>query len=231
MAKQTEFVVIGGGIAGLTAACLLTEAGFSTTVLEQNWLPGGCASSYPRKHYIFESGATTLVGLEPGMPLQYVVDQLGIDIPAIQLEIPMKVYLPNGNILTRYQDLDQWIAEAERVFGPEGQRPFWEYCYKVSQFVWDTSIKQRTFPPTSWRDLLPTIKHFQPRQLAFAPLALKSMKQLLKDYGLDQHSAFVSFINEQLLITAQNHIDEEMYSLALQLCVILNTLITMCRED
>lgn len=208
MNQVKDILVIGSGVAGLSAACLLARDGLHVTVVEQNWLPGGCVSSYPRKGYIFESGATTLVGLDPGMPLRHLLDETGIQIDAVPLETPMQVYLDDGSVLTRYQEMEAWIQEAERVFGPKGQRPFWEYCYKVSRFVWETSLQQRHFPPSSFSDLIQTARHFVPRQVGFAWLAFRSMAQLLRKYHLDQNPRFVSFVNEQLMITAQNTIGE-----------------------
>ncbi len=206
--EYKETLIIGGGIAGLTTACLLSLNGIRCTILEQNWLPGGCASSYPRKGYIFESGATTLVGLDEHMPLKYLLDITGIQLNPVVLEPPMRVYLKNGMQLTRYRDIDQWIEEAERVFGKKGQRPFWEYCFKISQFVWETSLQQRVFPPSQFSDLLYAARHFRPRQIGFATLAFRSMKSLLKKYDLFENQDFVDFVNEQLLITAQNYLDE-----------------------
>jgi len=120
----------------------------------------------------------------------------------------MQVHLPTGETLTRYQDLNDWINEAERVFGKHNQRAFWEYCYQVSHFVWDTSLKQLSFPPSRMRDIFLMIKNFRPVQLRYAPLAFFSMKKLLKKYDLLANTKFVDFINEQLLITAQNKIEE-----------------------
>lgn len=204
MNQVKDILVVGSGVAGLSAACLLARDGLHVTVVEQNWLPGGCVSSYPRKGYVFESGATTLVGLDPGMPLRHLLDETGIRIEALPLTPPMRIYLQDGTVLTRYKDLEKWIDEAERVFGPKGQRPFWEYCYQISQFVWETSLKQRHFPPSSLSDLIQTARNFVPKQVFFASLAFQSMDALLRKYGLDQHSLFVDFVNEQLMITAQN---------------------------
>ncbi|MEL6853382.1 MAG: NAD(P)/FAD-dependent oxidoreductase, partial [Bacteroidota bacterium] len=206
--KSAEVLIIGSGMAGLTTACLLAKDGYSVTVLEQNWLPGGCSSSYPRKHYIFESGATTLVGLDQGMPLRHLLSETGIEIAPVKLEVPMKVYLKNGEEITRFQDLELWIEEAERVFGKAGQRAFWTYCYKISQLVWQTSLQQKVFPPASFKDLVHAAKNFRPRQLGFARLAFFSMEDLLKKYGLHEHQLFREFVNEQLLITAQNYLEE-----------------------
>jgi len=59
-----DVIIIGTGMGSLTTACLLAKDGLSVLVLERNLLPGGCVSSYYRKGYVFEAGATTLVGLE-----------------------------------------------------------------------------------------------------------------------------------------------------------------------
>ena len=208
MKEVTEVVVIGSGIAGLTVSSLLAKDGISVTVLEQNWLPGGCASSYPRKHYIFESGATTIVGLDEGMPVGHFLDQIGVELPFRKLDTPMQVHLKNGKVITRYQDLERWIAEAERVFGPEGQRPFWEHCFRISEFVWGTSLLQKNFPPTRFPDFLQAAQRIRPNQLVYAGWALVSMKSFLKKYGLDSNQEFVDFVNQQLLITAQNYLEE-----------------------
>lgn len=206
--NRRHVIIIGSGVAGLTAACLLAKDGFQVTVLERNWLPGGCASSYPRKGYIFESGATTLVGLSDNMPLDALMRATGIQIPRTQLPVPMKVHLTDGQILTRHEDINAWIIEAKRVFGENNQRAFWEYCYKISQFVWETSVKQKAFPPSNWKDIWQMTKAFRPKQLRFAPLAFQSMKQLLQRFDLYDHQVFRSFVNEQLLITAQNYLEE-----------------------
>lgn len=204
MSNKTKIAIVGSGMGSLTAACLLAERGHEVCVFEQNYLPGGCTSSYYRQGFIFEAGATTVVGLDEDMPLKYLLDKTGIHIDAEQLHTPMQVHLSDGTVLTRHQDLNKWIAEAERAFGHSGQRSFWEYCHEISQFVWATSLRQKVFPPTSLRDLGPILQNFRPNQLKFALLAFKSVKDLLKQFGLLDNQRFVEFVDEQLLITAQN---------------------------
>jgi len=206
--KTADAIVVGSGMAGLTTASLLARDGKKVLLLEQNWLPGGCSSAYPRKGYVFEAGATTLVGLDEHMPLRWLLDELQLKIDPILLNIPMRVHLEDGTVLTRYNDLDEWIAEAERVFGKAGQRTFWEECFKISQFVWETSIVQRAFPPSSVKDLAFALRNFKPKQVGFAIKAFSSTRDLLRKHGLDQNQRFIAFVNEQLLITAQNYLDE-----------------------
>ncbi|MEM6299643.1 MAG: NAD(P)/FAD-dependent oxidoreductase [Bacteroidota bacterium] len=208
MRYSYDVLVIGTGMGSLTAACLLAKRGLKVGILEQNYLPGGCTSSYWRHGYVFEAGATTLVGLDESMPLKYLLDEIGLEINPIQLTLPMEVRLSDGTTIQRHQDLEKWVAEAERVFGKKNQREFWTFCYRVSQFVWRTSIKQTTFPPTRFSDLLGNIRNANLEQFRFAPWALFSTEWLLKKYDLLDNRRFVDFCNEQLLITAQNHIGE-----------------------
>ncbi|MEH0153960.1 NAD(P)/FAD-dependent oxidoreductase [Limibacter armeniacum] len=206
--RKFDVCVIGSGMAGLTAACLLAKDGVKVGVLEQNWLPGGCVSSYSRKGFVFESGATTLVGLDQHMPLRFLLEETGININPLHLKLPMQVWLPDGTLVNRYEPLEKWIAEAERVFGKQSQRAFWEFCYKVSEFVWETSLKQTAFPPSNASDLLFAMGNASLKQFKFARYALTSMKSLLKSFKLDKHKEFVRFVNEQLMITAQNRMEE-----------------------
>ena len=203
-----DVILVGSGFGSLSAAALLAKRGLKVCVLEQAKYPGGCATSYKRKGYWFETGATTLVGLDEHMPLRYMVDELGLEIPVRKLEPPMQVHLPNGEVLIRYTKLEDWIKEAERVFGKYKQREFWEHCYGISQQVWRTSLEQRSFPFSNFKDLLLSIKRARPAQVKLLPSAFRNMQDVLRKYKLHDNRLFTDFVNEQLLITAQNHVHE-----------------------
>ncbi|WP_114779230.1 phytoene desaturase family protein [Botryobacter ruber] len=209
MANKTyDAVVIGAGFGSLSAAALLAKRGLRVCVLEQAKYPGGCASSYKRQGCWFETGATTLVGLDEGMPLRYLVDELQLNIPVRQLATSMQVHLPDGQLLTRYAGLQEWIAEAERVFGVRGQRPFWEQCMAISREVWQTSLVQQSFPFSNAQDLWQAARQVHPSQLRLLPKAFRTVEDLLRRYGLLENRLFTDFVNEQLLITAQNYMGE-----------------------
>jgi len=64
--KGDRVVVVGAGIGGLTAAALLARRGYQVLVLDQALVPGGCASTFKRRGFTFDVGATQVAGLEPG---------------------------------------------------------------------------------------------------------------------------------------------------------------------
>ncbi|MEL6855756.1 MAG: FAD-dependent oxidoreductase, partial [Cyanobacteria bacterium J06607_13] len=79
--EPQKVVVIGAGIGGLTAAALLARRGYSVKVFDQAIVPGGCASTFKRRGFTFDVGATQVAGLEPGGIHQQIFEELAIDLP------------------------------------------------------------------------------------------------------------------------------------------------------
>lgn len=201
-----DITVIGSGMGSLTAAALLANRGLKVQIIEQNWLPGGCTSSYWRKGFIFESGATTLVGMDKGMPLRYLLDEIKLDIPMRKLMLPMQVHLKNGETINKYHDIEKWIGEANRHFGGE-QAEFWRKAYKLSKFVWSASTKYQTFPPRKTADFFGLLSNFSPADIPGALQAFQSTEKVMNRHHV-RSDDFDAYVDEQLLITAQNHKDE-----------------------
>src|SRR6056297_2964468 len=140
-----DIIVIGSGMGGMTAASLFANQGRNVLVLEAAHLPGGCSSSYKRKGYIFESGATTLIGFDENQPLKELEKKLDIELPKEPLEPSMVVHM-DGETITRYRDRKRWISEAADRFGNfSGQKSFWELAYRVSDIVWKVSGQNPSF--------------------------------------------------------------------------------------
>ncbi len=208
--ETEQIIVIGSGIGGLTAAALLAKRGYKILVLEKNHLPGGCCSTYPRFGFTFEAGATTLIGFDEFQPLIRMEKEVGLKLNKIHLEIPMSVWL-DGIQIRKYEDLNQWIEEAEYHFGKENQRPFWELCYQTAMDAWEISYSMPYFPPSSFGDW---IRLLNPVNLRFAksfPWVFKSTKDVLASFGLDKNEKFIRFINQQMLIASQAYSDDTQF--------------------
>ncbi|ACF13426.1 amine oxidase [Chloroherpeton thalassium ATCC 35110] len=207
-----DFVVIGSGIGGLSAAALLAKEGFCVLVLEANYLPGGCASSYPMKHagqrFVFESGATTLVGFDAFQPFFELEKALGIKFPLLEINPSMTVHFDNTAVV-RYKNREKWVDECYRKFFQQTAcsqaqvEAFWEKVFELSDFVWRISGRNRLFPPTSFSDVMSLIKNNQIQDFPKLAFLFESTKNVLARFGLDKSLNFVRFCDEQLMITAQ----------------------------
>ena len=196
-----DCIIIGSGMGGMTAASYLANAGYSTLVLEAGLSLGGCSSSYKRKGFVFESGATTLIGFDKHQPLRILEDDLGITIPKTPIEPSMQVHF-NGRKITRYKDRQKWIDEAIKHFGePNAQQAFWNLAFDVSDIVWKVSGKNHFFPPRKPLDWLRLMKN-DPRDVWVLPYALRSVKEIAADKGISNPD-FITFLDEQLMISAQ----------------------------
>ena len=81
-------IVIGGGLAGLTAGAILTKFGKKVLLLEQHHKPGGCATTFKRGDFIIEVGLHEMSGLaENGTPLQ-IFDMLDVNHQVEFLQVP-----------------------------------------------------------------------------------------------------------------------------------------------
>ena len=200
---RTSFdaIVIGSGMGGMATAALLARDGLRVLILEAAVSPGGCSSSYKRKGYIFESGATTLIGFDHHQPLNELEHSLGLTIEKTRIEPSMTVHM-DGHSIVRWENLEQWIREVTSVFGEAAeQRTFWTRAKAVSDVVWKVSGRNRNFPPQSVKDTIKLLKN-DPRDAKILPYAASSVKEVASRIGIS-HPGFYRFLDEQLLIASQ----------------------------
>ncbi|WP_421774417.1 phytoene desaturase family protein [Gracilimonas sp.] len=197
-----DVIIAGSGMGGMSAGAMLANAGYKVLILEKAHAPGGCSSSYFRKGYVFESGATTLIGFDENQPLWKLEKETGIQIPREEITPSMSVWL-DGDQLTRYKDRKKWIQECARVFGNEArQQAFWEEALAVSDLVWKVSLKNPFFPPQKTSEWMKLAVNNNPLDVWVLKYAFQSVEDVMQKYGVDTPK-FRRFVDEQLMITAQ----------------------------
>ncbi|MBO0323242.1 FAD-dependent oxidoreductase [Muricauda sp. CAU 1633] len=81
-------IIIGGGLAGLTAAATLSKFGKKVLLLEQHYKPGGCATSFKRGDFIIEVGLHEMSGLVDNGSLPRIFDMLDVSKEVELVKVP-----------------------------------------------------------------------------------------------------------------------------------------------
>ena len=85
---QKDIIVVGGGIAGLTAALSLAHKGREVLLIEKNEHCGGLMNSFVRDGFRFEGGARALVNAGLVKPL---IKEFGLDIQVLPNPITLGI--------------------------------------------------------------------------------------------------------------------------------------------
>jgi phytoene dehydrogenase-like protein len=83
-----DVIIVGSGVAGLTAAAYLSKSGFSTLVCEKESTCGGLVSSFERHGFIFDGGIRALENAGALFPM---LRKLGIDIEFVKNPISLGI--------------------------------------------------------------------------------------------------------------------------------------------
>ena len=107
-----DVIVVGGGIAGLTASAFLAKAGYSVLLLEKDEKVGGCINSFEREGFIFDGG---IRALENSGVLFPMLKQLGIEVEFVKNNI--SIGLENNVIrLKSMASLDDYEGMLRKYF-------------------------------------------------------------------------------------------------------------------
>jgi len=73
-----DVIIIGGGLGGLTAGAKLCKEGKKVLLIEQHWIPGGCATTFQRDGFTFEVGLHEMDGLDDKDMKTRIFRELGV---------------------------------------------------------------------------------------------------------------------------------------------------------
>ncbi len=150
-----EVVVVGAGLAGLSAAMRLAGAGRSVTVVERDAIPGGRAGRLDVEvadgTYRFDTGPTVLT-----MPdlIADAFDCLGEEMSdwlTLEPVDPLyRSFFPDGSVLDVHSDVDRMAAEIEQVIGPDeaaGYRRYVDFVSKLYRYEMNDFIDRNIDSP------------------------------------------------------------------------------------
>jgi C-3',4' desaturase CrtD len=205
---RKKVVVVGAGIGGLTAAALLARRGYQVRVFDQALVPGGCASTFKRRGFTFDVGATQVAGLEPGGIHHQIFSRLEMPLPeATPCDPACAVFLPGEQVpINVWRDPAAWQAERERQF--PGSSRFWQLLQDLFEVSWRFQGRQPVLPPRSAWDLWRLMQAVRPETLITLPYTLSTVGDLLKRLGLYDDRRLKTFLDMQLKLYSQVNADE-----------------------
>ena len=203
-----KVVVIGAGIGGLTAAALLAHRGYRVRAFDQAIVPGGCASTFKRRGFTFDVGATQVAGLEPGGIHHQIFEELGIDLPeASECDPACAVFLPGENQpINVWRDPQKWKQERERQF--PGSAPFWDFMKAMFDFSWRFQQRDPVLPPRSPWDIWQLATALRPDTLLTVPFTFSTVGEILRGYELYKNRRLRTFLDMQLKLYSQTTADK-----------------------
>ena len=93
-----DAIVIGAGFGGLGGALTLAESGLKVGLLEALNYPGGCASTFTRRGYAFESGATLFSGFADGMYFDQIIRRYQLPVTIDWIDPLVEIRTPDWNL-------------------------------------------------------------------------------------------------------------------------------------
>lgn len=81
-----DYVILGAGLGGLSAAACLTRQGYRVAVLEKHYLPGGCCHTFDYGEYSFCADVHYISQCGTGQTIAQFLDYIEQDIPFNSLD-------------------------------------------------------------------------------------------------------------------------------------------------
>ncbi len=101
-----KVIIVGGGIAGLSAGIYARQSGMETEIYEMHSIPGGNSTSWSRKGYLFEGGMHWLVGSAETSPMHRLWREVGAlaENNPIYNKDPFLTYMDKSGPICLYRD-------------------------------------------------------------------------------------------------------------------------------
>ena len=108
-----KVVIIGGGVAGMTAGIYLQKAGFATEIYEKNAVPGGQCMGWKREGYMIDNCIHWLTGSRTGSGLHELWKEVGALGEGVELYEKEKFFTAelDGESVTFWRDKERTRKE------------------------------------------------------------------------------------------------------------------------
>jgi phytoene dehydrogenase-like protein len=180
--KQKRIIIIGAGLAGLSAGCYAQMNCYESTIFELHSIPGGCCTSWKRKDYVFDWCLCWMLGTGPDNEMNRMWMELGAlqDKKIVNFDIFNTVIGVNGEKVSFFVDPDRLEKHLKSI--SPGDAPLIErFCKDIS--VFRKAVNAYPFlKPVGLMNLWERIKMFA-GFLPYLRCVIKSHNLLMEDFS------------------------------------------------
>jgi phytoene dehydrogenase-like protein len=194
-----SIIIIGAGIAGLSAGCYGQMNGYQTQIFETHDKPGGVCTSWDRKDYTIDGCLHWVVGTSPNSSFHHMWEELGAveDRQFINFEEYRRVEDRDGKAWVIYSDLDR-LEEHMKELAPEDAKVIHEFiggARGMARLDWKMDKAPELYNPFDNLKMMVSMMTFMPTFLRFRKVSAGQYAQRFKNPFLRQ--AFIaSFAGE-----------------------------------
>jgi len=133
---EKSLIIIGAGMAGLSAGCYGRMNGYRVQIYEQDTRPGGLCTSWERGGYTIHENMAFLAGSGPGVAHYRIWQELGVfpEIRVVDCEYLLIIEVRDGRTFYFHTDLEQ-LEHHMREIAPEDGRLIDEFIQGVRVFA------------------------------------------------------------------------------------------------
>jgi phytoene dehydrogenase-like protein len=190
-----KIIIIGGGVAGLSAGIYAKLNGFDAEIIEMHSVTGGQCTAWERKGYRFDYCLHWLVGSRKG-PFNDIWKETNVindQVEIIDHEVHTKILTKDGREFIIYTDLDKWEEYLYKL-APEDTRSIKNMCKEMRK----TAFLQPYSNPPGLRKPWKTISSI----LSTMPIMILFMKYGRKN--CDEYFRSLKFKNPILTYFLEN---------------------------
>lgn len=154
--KNFDSIIIGGGLGGLVAGAKLSQEGKKVLLIEQHYIPGGCATTFRRKDYKIEVGLHETDGFRENDIKGEIFNDLGVNENVEFVRVPEFYRLINNRLdITIPDNVNKAIKVLVNKFPKEEKaiKNFFKVIYSIYREInrlpqekWKLALLMPIFP-------------------------------------------------------------------------------------
>lgn len=178
-----RILIIGGGIAGLSAGIFAQKNGFSSILLERHLITGGECTGWDRQGYHIDNCIHWMVGTLPGTETYQLWEELGAlgpDIPLVEHDAFLRFDSLDGRQFHIWNDLER-MREEMTALSPVDAKKIAKFVEDVRNYTVIESVTTKPKEERSWAEI---VAYYWKIRKAILPHIRHAKKSLLE---LSQH--------------------------------------------